>query len=385
MSLLAPVFFIVAVGAAAAATALHFIVMRQPPRDVLPTARFVPIGPAVARTVARRPEDLVLLLLRVAALLMIGAAFAHPVWHRRRAAVLHVVVADRSRAVADVREVADSAGRIASGVNDVLVAFDSSPRVIATSLPESLAAMRRTGARARLSAALVSALRAAGSGKDRADSIEVTVVSPVAAEEVDAATDSIRGLWPGAVRLVRVAARADAEGRLVRPTVHWPDDGHVATARGRTSIDTVNAIVTGRVVVVAPFERRWQIDTTGARVIARWVDGVPAAVERTSGVECVRDVAVPVPSAGDVVLRPEWQRFVGVTRGACGRDASSTGGRLAAWAIDSARPSRVAASALSLPTVVPNPLVTWLLAGAVIALLLEVVARRAGALQGARS
>jgi hypothetical protein len=374
MTFLARGYLIAAIGAAIGVVALHLIVMRQPPRDIMPTARFVPPGPAVARTVTRRPEDLLLLLVRTAAILMLGTAFAKPVWHARRVPVLRVVIADRSRVVGDMAEMADSARRVLVGARDVLVLFDSAPRVIEARGGDSLRSVHRAAAAGNVSAALVGALRAAGQVANQADSIEMTLVSPVSQDEVDAATDSIRGLWPGAVRLVRVASRVDS-GRPLSPTVDWPADGHAAGATARSVADTVNAVVAGGDVVVAPFERRWRVDTSGARVIARWVDGEPAAVERARGVGCARTVAIPVASVGDLVLRPEWQRFAHAIRGACGR-AGDHPGVLAQWDAATTRPTRVASRVVVSAAETTNRLTTWLLGGVIVALLAEILARR---------
>jgi hypothetical protein len=373
VSFLAPGFLVAAIGAAAAVVALHFIVMRQPPNAIFPTARFIPARPAVARTVARSPEDLVVLVLRTLALILIGAAFARPVWHARRAIVARIVVADRSRAVADAREVADSVRRMVS-TGDVLVLFDSASRVIETHAADSVAALARVEARGELSPALVQAIRAASKVRDRVDSIEIVVVSPVMREEVDAATDTIRRTWPGDVRLVRVAARRDTVAGA-QPTVQWPADAHVLGARPRVPVDTARAVVAGGAVVVAPFERRWLVDTVKARVVARWVDGAPAAVERLDGAACVRDVAIPLPAEGDLVLRPEFRRFEAVLKRPCGRAGDAGRGVVAPWVTDSALPRRVPSSALRTGTIPPSQFAMWLLGLAALALVLELIVR----------
>lgn len=363
---------------AGAVVALHFIVMRQPPSDVLPTARFIPMRPAVARTVARRPEDLLLLLARVVAITLIGAAFARPVLRPTPGSVLRIVVADRSRAVASAREVADSVRRI-GGADGVVVVFDSTARVIAG---DSIALMGRSAMRGALSPALLTALRTASRLAGQADSVEITVVSPAVGEEVDAATDSIRALWPGTMRLARVVAQpVGAAARVV--SVDWPDDGHAAGAIGRTPVDTVMAVVAsgGRPVLVAPFVRRWRLDTTGARVVARWVDGEAAAVERDSGAACRRAVIVPRPVGGG--RAPDVRRFaaamaVGVP---CLGDEIASGMAPSAWTVDTARSGRVASRVVAAAATGPNRLAAWLLAAALTALMIEplVRLRRGGA------
>ncbi len=61
---------------------------------------------------ARRPTDLLLLLLRIAILMTAGAAFARPSF-APRPSVARVVVLDYSRSVASIAEVADSAAAYA--------------------------------------------------------------------------------------------------------------------------------------------------------------------------------------------------------------------------------------------------------------------------------
>jgi hypothetical protein len=382
VSFLAPEFFAAGVAAALGVVALHFIVMRQPPSAVYPTARFIPIGPAVARTVARVPDDLLLLLLRVVALLLIGAAFARPVFHPRGAALLRIVVADRSRAVADEREVGDSVRAIlslAGGGPSIVVLFDSATRTVELGGLDSLVGAHRSDARASVSSALIAALRAATRGRERADSVELTVVSPLIVEEVDAATDSIRALWPGSVRLVRVAARGDSSAGT-RPTINWPPDGHAPGSSARGVVDTVGAVVAGNVVVVAPFERRWRIDTSGTswrgeRVLARWVDGEPSAVERVSGAGCEHDVVVPIPTDGDLALRPEFRRFVESIDASCGRDGVPEGRLPVMWAPDSARSWRVTTHRLAGEESARLRVVAWLLVAAAGALVIEPMLR----------
>src|SRR5580698_5818847 len=113
VSFLAPAYLIAGLGVAGAVLGLHFIVMRQPPSEMLPTARFIPLRPAQARTVERRP---------VAVMVLLGAAFARPIQRPAPGSVLRIAVADRSRAIADPREVADSVRRLRP---TVVIAFDS--------------------------------------------------------------------------------------------------------------------------------------------------------------------------------------------------------------------------------------------------------------------
>ena len=97
MTLLAPGFFFASVAVAAAIVALHFIVTRQPRAAILPTARFVPDTRATTVARARRPSDLLLMLLRVLLVLAAGAGLARPVLTPSRGAEARVVLVDVSR------------------------------------------------------------------------------------------------------------------------------------------------------------------------------------------------------------------------------------------------------------------------------------------------
>jgi hypothetical protein len=244
----------------------------------------------------------------------------------------------------------------------------------------------------------VAALRTASRLRDQADSLELTIVSPFAAAELDAATDSVVAQWPGgwhALRLVPVAQSADTGG--AHPTVNWPADGHTsgatnrapagtegakdralaetAGATDRAPTDTVGAVVAGDVVLAAPFARRWEPDTTGpgTRVIARWVDGAPAAVERGSDATCTRDVAVALPAAGDLVLTAGYRRFVAALAGPCGLPVGS---RPPARPVAAQRGTHIPARAIEAAADVASPLVPWLLGLALAAALGELVLRR---------
>jgi len=226
-----------------------------------------------------------------------------------------------------------------------------------------------------------------------------------------------------AVRLAGLTA-ADPSVRLVRGTptaadsawaaagprtlVHWPAEGAPAGWRELPRPDTVGGVVAGVATVVYPFERRWTPAPTGeaepgtapvettssdykargpaagpastlARVTARWIDGEPAALERPLGDGCIRDVAIPVPTRGDLVLRPAFGHLVRALAAPCLATRASQGvddevlqrlagsGPLASW-VSVARTESV-----------PTPLVPWLLAAALLLALAELLVRRGAA------
>jgi hypothetical protein len=381
MTFLAPGFIFASLAVAAAIVALHFIVIRQPRAAILPTARFVPDTRATTVARDRRPSDLLLMFLRVLTVLAVGVGLAKPVLTPSRGAEARVILVDVSRSARDSLAIRDSV-RAVWRSQDALVLFDSSARLITGSPSDTMSALRPTAKRGNLSAALIEALRAGSSLRDRTDSLELVIVSPFAREELDAATDTIRRLWPGKARLVRVGGsfsdsaafagkldiKADANdplavtvgiarsasttralidrgggtnprainsssvssgianpGSASTPTtagalIEWPVASRPRGAVPRHVRDTVGGVMAGDAAVVATFERGWTFppdSLRGADVIARWVDGEPAAIERPDGAGCIRSVAIPVTPVGDLVIRHDWTRFVASLSGPC--------------------------------------------------------------------
>jgi aerotolerance regulator-like protein len=250
VSFAAPGFLAAAFVVAAATAALHLLVLRPPPASVLPTARFVPVAPSMVRRRSRWPQDRILLALRVLTMLLVGAAFARPTIAVRRAPFVRIVAVDSAAPAAR-----DSAARYLHP-GDTLIAFE-------TSLSTALVAARRTAAQLR------------------ADSLALIVVSPFTASAIDAATDALRAQWPAAIRAVRVAAAAP----VARPaTIRW--------TQPTGPVDTIGAVIADGIVAVAPFTHSRGSRPSGGTVIARWVDGEPAAVE----FGCVREIAIGMPA-----------------------------------------------------------------------------------------
>lgn len=363
MTLLAPAFLYAALAVAAAVVALHFLVTRQPPSGVLPTARFVPDLPATAIARSARPSDLLLLLLRVLLVLAAGLGLARPVLATARRAEARVILVDVSRAVTDAAALRAGARSVYRD-GDAVVLFDSSAHLLAGSVRDSLGVLAPSARRGSLSAALVAAMRAASSLRASADSLELVIVSPFAAEALDAATTSVRSIWPGSARLVRVGQqhgapelpvlpielrassddplaittarlRGDARlGALVlrdtaasaaapvagRAIVYWPSRGRPPGSVTRASGDDVGAVIAGDAIVVARLARRWIFppdSLRGAQVIARWSDGEAAAAEWPRGSSCIRSVLVPVTSRGDLVIRSAFVELVRQLTGPC--------------------------------------------------------------------
>ena len=363
MPVLASPLYLLAAGLASAAViALHLLAWRRPTPHPLPTARFVP--PSAVRAVSRavRPTDLVLLLVRVAALLLAGLALARPVLAPVRAGTARVLVLDASRRVASMAAVADSARVHAAGADAVAwVRVDSVARALADSTIGDRADVRGT-----LSAGLVVALREAHRLERSHARVDIVVVSPFAAESWDEATERIREEWDGPVTPVRVAMRSEASDSLtaggrasqsaaVLPSLDDPVGAAFAVAPTgssplpRVTRDSLTAqdsawARAGGVLVWWPRASAADDERTappiailgdGVRSVAghfrpiagiplagqallRWSDGGVAATERPLSAGCIRTVAVDLPASGDETLRPGFARLVRALMTPCG-------------------------------------------------------------------
>jgi hypothetical protein len=416
MSFAAPAFLAAGIVAALVVTALHFLARQRPRSAVFPTARFIPEKAARAPSRAVKPSDLLLLAMRAAALILLGAAFAKPAWEAPRTGTARVVLLDRSRAVRSAAEARDSALALLRD-GDALVIFDSAARV---ATKDSAAAMKVSGAAGSISGALVAAHQAAATIAGKADSVELVIVSPLVREELDAATIDVRATWAGRARLVRVgiaaadsmrrgvSVRGDAADALVSSGFGIRDSGRGArvlrgTATHGDSVwasdsggvlvlwpaaltvphDTVGAVVMGDDVVVAPFARsaNGAVDSRFPipEPIARWSDGRPAAFESKTGSGCIRTVEIPVPLAGDLVLREDFRRIASGLAGPCGgaRDLRpATDSSLAHLA---GKGPLAPARSWTLAGDAAPPLARWLLIAAAVLLVAEPLVRRRSA------
>jgi aerotolerance regulator-like protein len=421
VSFLAPLWLAVAGAAVVVVVALHLISTQRPLPAPFPTARFVPESEARAATRARRPADLALLMMRILALLLLGAAAARPVARTHGASAARVLLVDRSRSArGDVRDTALALWR----PGDALVVFDSAARRIGDAAVDSLRQLQPVGERGALSPALVAAARAARLLAPQADSVDVLIVSPVATDELDAASELLLARWSGHVRIIRTVEAAtvspivtlesaEADDAL-RPAVRAvnisastaaarapvrvlrraasPADSAAARAGTAVVLWPVSAgpgraagVWAGSATVIAPFSSIGFAvggDTSRvaiARVVARWSDGRPAAIESALGRGCIRTIGVGVPVAGDVTLQP---RFVDVARRLVG---SCAGANTAGAASDSMlrvlqRPPRgPPANVRTGDAFGGGSVAAWLVAAAFLLLVMELAVRRSPA------
>lgn len=372
MSLVAPAYLVAALVGAAIAAALHLFVRRRPPSRALPTTRFIPDTSSFAQVVARRPTDVLLLALRAGVLVLAGLALAAPRVARERRGTARVVALDVSRA-ADPQLVAAAARPLLDGASAVIV-FDTIAREVRASALDTLAAIARTRAAAptgSLSAALVAALHLGPRVAAGADSLALVLVTPALVAERDHATTELRALWPGRMEVVKVPPAPRARGVV---GVEWADSVSSPSWTRRPQPDAPGAVWYGDAALVAPLARRWMAGQ--GRVVARWVDGEPAVLERATVDGCVRSLGVTVPSEGDLPLRHEVERFVEVmAAGACGGMEIVP---LDARALDSLRgPVRLARAAdFPMSEAPQSPLTPVLLGLALALLLLETLLRR---------
>ncbi len=416
MSVLLPWLAAAGVLGALAMAALHLLARNEPPRWLLPTARFVPESRERAPSRALHLSDKRLLALRVVALLAVALAAAGPWWHGARAVRAQLIVADLSRTVADRAAVA-AAVRAAWRTGDAIVLLDRSAREVTLAQLDS-AVVRPPAVRAgRLSAALLVAREAARRLARDADTVALVLVSPLTSDVMDDATLAIRARWPGAARVervgmvsgavldadtTRVTLRAESSDpiraslaldgrlggrsdggttarssiRLVRAATLTSGDSAVARAGGTVvhwpeqlaARDTVGAVRSARAVFVATLPR--PVSPEGALVVAHWVDGRAAAVEAPLGQGCVRRVALSLAPAGDAALRASFRAIVRDLLAPCGgvRDVRAVDDATLR-ALAGTGPA-AASAALVTPTA-DLPFVRWLLALAAIALAVE--------------
>jgi hypothetical protein len=431
MTFLAPWAFAIGALSAFGVVVFHLVARTRPAAYMLPTARFIPDQRSVVSRVASRPRDLVLLALRVLLLLAASAAFARPVLTPTRGTIGHIVLVDRSRAVNAVAdEVARARALVPAGARPVVIAFDSMPVILAGSAWDSLVALPRSEASGSLTAALIAARRASVALSAVVDSVQLHIVSPVSRSEVDAGTMRARAAWPGVIDVQRAAVRADplsatwgmfraiavtdplgpslvglksvAGGKtsqLVRGALSAADSAFARSGGTIVRWDTASTarvaaegLAVGDDVIVATLGRVHGLPS--GRVVARWADATPAAVEEILGAGCLRTVGVMLPFAGDLPLHPPFQRLARGLLAPCGfatpevlADSSVVASLAGGWPAGGSRVTAMTrmASARDLRASVdqPSPIARWLLLVALALAVAELVVRTRGPVEAA--
>lgn len=320
MSLLYPWFFWASCGVAAGVAALHLISWELREPVPFPTLRFVPEREVIAAELNIRLSDLKLLLLRLAIVLLLGLALAQPFWVAPDSEA-RVVLVDVSAAVARDDAWRERVDEATAGA-DTVIAYAEAPRQIeADALDAAFAAgdAAPPALAGNLSAALAAAIREGELLKNQAETVSLTILSPFPLAGFDAATNRLRTLWPGPLETLRVPAAEAADMTEVLGatslTLHW--DGAAGPSgespwQLRAAPDRAEGMLTPVATLIAPFERKWQLadpDAPGQRVIANWLDGAPAAVERIEDGVRRTFLGFAISDEDNVALRPSFEKF----------------------------------------------------------------------------
>jgi len=416
MTFLAPGWIALAAVTSLAVAVIHLIAWRQPRAVKLPTARFVPDEPArrAARTI--RPADLALLALRVSILMAGGVAMARPTLSPSPEGEATVVAIERSAAIADTAALRDNIRDALPAGRTAFVVFDTTATILENQ-DAAMADVLRAGAgdRTSLTVGLVAAIREARRLTSDYESVEIVLASTFSRASFDRATQGVRGTWPDSIRVVRQPRAAEelipvsveitgsgddpvaagirlaqsngllrGASRIVRHAVSasdraWVDTGRVLVIwpRAEANItDRVDGIHAGGFTAIGHF-RRQPLGDSG-RVMARWLDGAPAATESKLGSGCVRTIGFDMADVGDFVLTPAFQRLASVLTAPCG------GNRAQGAAADSIIAALIAPSTLTPASAMPdesrrpNRLAAMLMVLAIIFALGELVLRRRG-------
>jgi hypothetical protein len=351
MSFLSPGWILAAGVASAVVAVMHLIAWQLPRAFPLPTARFVPDEPArrAARTI--RPSDLLLLALRVAMLMAVGFALAGPVFRATPAGTARVIAVGRSADTAAIRE---RLALIPRGDQTVFVVFDTATS-LASDEGAALSLAADSGAHQSLSTGLLAAIREARVLARDYENVGITLVSTFDRRAFDAATAGVRAMWPDSIHIERLPLAAEIEavssvdiaGETEDPVVagirlaeaNGLVRGSTRVNRSTLGVDDSASAAAGTAVVIWPRiprddgQRVDGVHAEGATaighfiraslpdsgtVVARWVDGTAAAVERRVGQGCIRTVGFDVPDVGDFALSAGFQRIASALLAPCG-------------------------------------------------------------------
>ena len=410
MNFLAPGWIAAAAVAALGVLAIHLIAWRLPRAVKLPTARFVPDEPARLASRTLRPSDLALMALRMAIVMLGGLALARPTRTVAPRGTAAVVAIERTGDSASVRD-------SLRGMPDVdhvsYVVFDTAAQV----LTDFAGALSATGATSTagpsLSVGLLAAIREARRLTSDYERVSIVLASTFTRDAFDQATSPVRSTWNDSIHVVRLPRRqpvatvagaevvstdddpvaagirlAEAHGllrgasRVVRAAATAGDSAFAAAGgalliwpRLSAGNERVDGIHAGEATAIGHFIRTTSSGDSGT-VIARWIDGTPAAFESASGTGCIRRIEFDVPDLGDFVLTASFQRLVAALAAPCGGVLPGPVAADSAMAEIAMRPASGASTRLPDDARAPNRIAAILMAVAVALTVAEMALRR---------
>lgn len=385
-----------ALAAALAVTVFHLLSVRRPPERDLPTARFLPDREIRAVSRTKRPSDVVLLMLRIGALLAAGLAASQPVWRTNAPSTMTLVVASSAAVVdsAAVRQLVG--GTTADAPLDMVFASTDNPAALfplAWRAANRLMSQRSgidsidlhlllphasggatsgwrawraswpgrvvvhelavdnpstTPARGIVVLAGDSAGNSAGARVNDDDAVRVALAfhaKRIASYEQVTAN----GVSADTVIVLRDASSTPPSASRI--VVRWPSTGVPSgwnATTGNVRIDSVSALASADRALVG----RWHVSAvlqssvtqdTASKAIAWWSDGRVAALEHRTSTACVRDVAVTVNNASDLLLSPQANGLFDQLLAPCVRSASVAVSALTSQSIDGAALASTAA------------------------------------------
>lgn len=377
IELAAPGFLVAGAALALVPLALHMLARTPPERRALPTARFLTVDRRT-RLRMRRPSDLLLLALRMALLVLLGAAFARPEWLPERSGESVVVLLDAGADMAPVWDDALAATRERLGEGGTLVTFDTAalihrdPTVALDSLQQAgpgaadasyLAALRGARAAARSlpaesaaavlvtrprwgawSPGVVIAREAAWRGRIEVVNLEASDADGDRDRDADGAEDQgprsaavvgdddhpLRPYATAALQALGYAPGADSAADLVvlLPGSSDGASGPAVSAASRVVVLGGSARsagapprTRGRLVLPGGHHLEGWIPTAGvtadgARIVAVWEDGRPAAAARDQSGSCIAHLAAE-PVAPTVAADPGFPRLLRTLADGC--------------------------------------------------------------------
>lgn len=217
---------------------LHMLARTPPERRPLPTARFLEPDRRTQLRL-RRPADLLLLALRMAFLVLLGAAFARPSWVAEREGAGRVVLLDAGADMAGAWEEAVAVASERLGEEGMLVVFDTAARLIEAG-PAAVDSLRRAGP-GEAPSSLLAGLRGLrlAAARLRVDSATAVLVT--------------RGHWSAWSPAIPAVREAAWPARIELVSVGRPDSISVTAAGSPgTGLPADSGPTSGRAAVVGP-------------------------------------------------------------------------------------------------------------------------------------